>query len=54
MCVALSELTCLFSCLELEMSACKLRLSSVNFLFSVPEFLASILKLGRSGRASRN
>lgn len=51
---ALSELTCLFSFLELEMTPCKLHLSGLNFLFSLLELLASILKSGHSGRASRN
>lgn len=50
---ALSERTCLFFFLELEMTTCKLHLSSLNFVFSVLEFLASILKSGCSGRASR-
>lgn len=51
---ALSELTCLFSSLELEVTTCKLHLSSLNFLSSVLEFLPSILKSGHSGKASRD
>lgn len=51
---ALSELTCLLSLLGLEVTTGKLHLSSLNFLFSVLEFLASVLKLGHSGKTSRN
>lgn len=51
---ALSELTCLLSLLGLEVTTGKLQLSSLNFLFLVPEFLASLLKLGHSGKTSRN